>query len=465
MDAHESGTKSKKKTVKNEDEEARVSKVSPRRPTLLPPSLLHSMTPRPGKNSSKRSIPSPERRSKRLKVAEESENVHNDGRNGRGRIEQNGYSPKENGTNDSAIEHVETENSPHASASESRDLNSSESGVSHRSVDVPEETAADQEESLQSPVKEISFARTDISMSPPSSRKKRLSRAPSDLDEETMRIIKRYLSQNRFVSPLDDDEVTQFMIRTMRVSSRQAEYHLNAVGETDESDTSLFLSILKEEEDHATGHDLVKKMTATLKDEQQFEPNEKTLRWLKRAAGLHRSSAVSQTRQSVLDANDGNVRVKTRTAAKKTKMEKRERGLKVLTGVIDDLENEHGRKFRVRKWPQRQEPPPSSSSASPRTKREDSKKANTNKSLDARENGKLSSKMFKPRHTWDDQQQRLVAAIQKRRILRTGEVFDSTDHVFLSGFIVDGRYYDPVSVSMVRVRRFLFSLYLFVYFG
>jgi len=218
--------------------------------------------------------------------------------------------------------------------------------------------------------------------------KKKLRKAPPDLDEDTFRVVKEYLEDinhnQTLFNPLGDDDVAAFMLRMYHISSRQTEYqhHLFSTGvgnsddaygmNSDDDDSSLFFEILAEEEEHSIGNELFKAIAADIREKRRdddFELDNRTLNWIKRAAGLCRSSASLARRDAIrqsklssaaaaaaaaspgeadADGGDGNetnsrrLVMKTRTAARQSRVAKRQRGLKLLTDALDEIEDEFG---------------------------------------------------------------------------------------------------------------------------
>lgn len=196
---------------------------------------------------------------------------------------------------------------------------------------------------------------------------------------------------------LDEDEVMDLSIRLAHQAherTRQATARVNsssnmrspvstpepaaaADSEDDDpgsDDMSLFEECLEEEEDQALGHELFKKVvtiaaqqqrpSSTLetpvgptchKDDNNKNNNKansgqenqildkKTLSWIKRAAGLHRSDV-----RNIIKNADGSrgrsTRLHTRNQVKDSRRnhKKRERGLDILIVAIADLEDEYG---------------------------------------------------------------------------------------------------------------------------
>jgi hypothetical protein len=216
---------------------------------------------------------------------------------------------------------------------------------------------------VQSPVREISFTRDDSEtghLRRPPKKKRRLS--PSELDTCTLEAVKDYISKNKVAETLQDDEVAQFMLRVDRNTRRQADYQLHLVGDSaDESDTSLFEGVVESEQDYSIGHDMFKSMVATLRKEGKQVLDSRTLRWIKRAAGIRRPPVISLARQHAIETDTSRM-IKTRTTSRRSRAQKREVGLKYLIRALDELEPE------LQPQASRQKaPPPKPSVASMRT--------------------------------------------------------------------------------------------------
>lgn len=273
----------------------------------------------------------------------------------------------------------------------------------------------------ESPIKEIVFQRDDGNEIPPSParKKKKLRRAPDDLDETTMQRLKTYLTDTKYLprTILDDDEVNNFMVRVGKAAERQAEYHTHLLGESDASDASLYAEILADETEYAVGHEFFKEVSAALKEESSdFEPDLRTMSWVKRAAGLHRSSAELQMRESSLAEADAKSAMKTRTSTRKARVEKREKGIKELVAALDEIEEESGPFVPRKRKPKKKAiaspvtPPPKSAPS--------------------------------PYEADDDEPpkavKRLKATIRKRRVSDVGPMETSND-IVVSRIVVNGR--------------------------
>jgi hypothetical protein len=210
---------------------------------------------------------------------------------------------------------------------------------------------------VQSPVREISFTREDSDtrhLRRPPKKKRRLS--PSELDQSTLEAVKDYVTKNKIAEALQDDEVAQFMLRVNRNTRRQADYQLHLVGDSaDESDASLIAGITETEQDYSIGHDMFKSMVANLKKEGMQDLDSRTLRWIKRAAGIRRPPVVSLARQHAIET-DTNRMIKTRTTSRRSRTQKRELGMKYLARALNELEPE------LQPPAARQKAPPSKSS-------------------------------------------------------------------------------------------------------
>jgi hypothetical protein len=194
---------------------------------------------------------------------------------------------------------------------------------------------------VQSPVREISFTREDSEtghLRRPPKKKRRLS--PSELDICTLEAVKDYIGKNKVADTLQDDEVAQFMLRVDRNTRRQADYQLHLVGDSaDESDASLFEGIVECEQDYSIGHDMFKSMVATLRKVGKQALDSRTLRWIKRAAGIRRPPVISLARQHAIETDTSRM-IKTRTTSRRSRAQKKEVGLKYLIRALHELEPE-----------------------------------------------------------------------------------------------------------------------------
>ncbi|GKY91180.1 hypothetical protein MPSEU_000090700 [Mayamaea pseudoterrestris] len=203
---------------------------------------------------------------------------------------------------------------------------------------------ADHRNLFGSPVKEITIHHKDMRNNNMS---KKLRKAPNDLDEETMRIVLAYLKDNGPKSYLNDEEITAFMVRMNRAADRQTEQHFNLLGQSDESDTSLFNDLLTEEEEIAIGQSYMKDIVANLKKETDYELDPRTLGWIRRAAGLHRSKPESYLREGLNGIGKGDRAIKTRRTTQQQKNQRRDKGIHLLVEALDDVEDEIGKFEKV----------------------------------------------------------------------------------------------------------------------
>lgn len=212
-------------------------------------------------------------------------------------------------------------------------------------------------------------------------------RGPKYLDERTLALFKNYLDGNKG-DILDDDDVVDFSIRMDRIANQQARYQMalvsgrptakaaeaSDISEAGSDDTSIFEECLAEEEEHAIGHDLFKKVVFNIAHQQSSDGktalagnsgsktsiitgsktlDKKTLTWIKRATGLHRSeTGTVLVKSKNSDAKGGRMSTRryTRMQARDSRQKKRERGLDILGLAISELEEKYG-PFPVRVVP------------------------------------------------------------------------------------------------------------------
>lgn len=185
------------------------------------------------------------------------------------------------------------------------------------------------------PIREIAFKRYD------SQSNGRNKKPHIDLDEATLQIVKDIASKRNFYDRLNDDEIMNTMTRMNKVSARQAEYQRTLMGESDDSDDSIFHEILATEEEYTTGHELFHSIMNDVRAETTETLDKKTLAWLKKAARLQRTSAEAQARQTAMEADTTRM-MKTRTASRRSRAQKRQVGLTFLVDAIEELEKEQG---------------------------------------------------------------------------------------------------------------------------
>lgn len=197
-------------------------------------------------------------------------------------------------------------------------------------------------EDLQSPVREIIFTREPDAMQNISHRRKRARTAPFDLDEATLQAVKGYLSSQDMCITLQDDELTHFMIRLNHIASRQADYQHHLLGDSDDSETSFFMEILAEEEHYGLAHEVFKTMIQKIRNNRSdLSLDLKTLNWLKKAAGLHRAKTETAAREHAMKADPSRM-MKTRTASRRSREQKRGGDLRILCEAVDEIEKDLG---------------------------------------------------------------------------------------------------------------------------
>lgn len=224
------------------------------------------------------------------------------------------------------------------------------------------------------PVKEVITKKPDKSK--PTTRHAK-GRSGPKLDEKTLTMITSHLDESK-KDVLDEDEVENFTLRMHRAANQQTrlqlvlasaggraankeiyEYADDQQSDAGSNDTSIFADCLAEEEEHAVGHDLMKKLlskfqptnassnksTGGSKSSMDTKYDKKTLLWVKRAAGLHRSSG-DDTSVVPQPANTKSGRMTTRHATRKLvtdrREKKREKGLDILATAVSELEAQYG---------------------------------------------------------------------------------------------------------------------------
>lgn len=164
---------------------------------------------------------------------------------------------------------------------------------------------------------------------------------PKNIDEGTMHDVKTYLQNRMWRDRLNDDEVVQFGLRAERVATQQYEYQRKLLGD-DESDNSFFEDILQEELEHALGKEIITNIMNYYQKEEQKTLDKKSINWIKRASGLHRSrvdSIPDEDRTYRPRKKQKTYRRYTRKAARDNHTKKAERGLNILSSVIDHMES------------------------------------------------------------------------------------------------------------------------------
>lgn len=209
-------------------------------------------------------------------------------------------------------------------------------------------------------------------------KKKQRGEGPKYLEDNTLKLVHDYVEEYKG-DPLDEDDVIGFMTRVQKTANEQAKYQMQFVtgraarhpdsdreSDYNSDDTSVFQDCLGEEEEHAVGHDMFKKVVANIQLEHSRKGgttinastrnggsltnankllDKKTLMWIKRAAGLHRTDPGKMLMQKTADGKGG--RMSTRRYTRKQALDRRgqkkkERGLDILGTAVNELEPEHG---------------------------------------------------------------------------------------------------------------------------
>jgi hypothetical protein len=206
------------------------------------------------------------------------------------------------------------------------------------------------------------------------------SSGPKYLDETTLNLVKAYL-KNTKGDLLDEDEVVEISMRLTRIANQRARYHTSLAvtgrtpakaggdvsddgSEIGSDDTSIYDECLEEEEEQSMGHDLLRKVITAVEGNpnksistihgsggtgSKMSPatgckllDKKTLTWIKRAAGLHRSDIRNIIKNHEKGAGSRPPSRFTRKQAKDSRHKKRERGLDILGEAVTELEVDYG---------------------------------------------------------------------------------------------------------------------------
>jgi hypothetical protein len=275
-----------------------------------------------------------------------------------------GKSSKDGPSSESGSDSTSEEKSEQKSEGKEEDVSTQEKEKSEEgeksNVVTTQEDDEEEEQEEDVPIKEI-LTTTPIKADH-HEHKKHKRRGPKYLDDETMTVVRKYLAEGNATNcPLDENEVVAFMLRTSKVADQHASHQMSLMGDSDSDDSSIFEECLADEEDHALGHELFRSMVAAIEKQYEDEKkakkltpkkkelHKKTLGWIKRAAGLHRShdeGAAIRDFGRTDSRGDGKGRISTRRhtrkAARDFRIKKREKGLDVLGAALHDLEGEYG---------------------------------------------------------------------------------------------------------------------------
>lgn len=182
--------------------------------------------------------------------------------------------------------------------------------------------------------------------------------APHYIDEETLQVIKQTLQETKFKAVLDDDEIVARMYKADRNADQRMRYESNSLEYEAIDQTLLYRHLYKEEEEYLVGHDFFKEIQSEAQDARKGALDKRTLNWVKRAAGLHKSHHYPNAggrQNSKGDSEDGArprsllPRRYTRGMARNTRIKKKEEqifkenlGLKCLLEVVEELEPTNG---------------------------------------------------------------------------------------------------------------------------
>jgi len=235
-----------------------------------------------------------------------------------------------------------------------------------------EENYYEESQHHRPPVKEITTTTTRHHRSSgAATKKKQRGDGPKYLEDNTLKLVHDYVEEFKG-DPLDEDDVVGFMSRVQKTANEQAKYQMQFVtgraarhpdsdreSDYNSDDTSVFQDCLGEEEEHAIGHDMFKKVVANIQIEHSRKSgnasksgsltnkllDKKTLMWIKRAAGLHRNDPGKMLMQKNSDGKGG--RMSTRRFTRKQALDRRgqkkkERGLDFLGTAVNQLEPEYG---------------------------------------------------------------------------------------------------------------------------
>jgi hypothetical protein len=178
------------------------------------------------------------------------------------------------------------------------------------------------------------------------------------LDEETLQVLKTYLSSGDFANDtLEDDEVEIVSIATSRYANERTRYRQNLLEEAEMGDGETFYDrVYKEEEFYALANEFFKNVvTESQAVAGGTQMHSKTVNWVKRAAGLQRpyekeqQPYLSDSGEGKAEATDGAPRRLTRGSARTARDKRREErarketeGVRAILEVIEELEKERG---------------------------------------------------------------------------------------------------------------------------
>jgi hypothetical protein len=186
------------------------------------------------------------------------------------------------------------------------------------------------------------------------------------LDEGTLKILKDYLESRQFEKEtLEEDDVVELSIQTCQYANERTRYRQNLLEDTDMADSETFYDrVYKKEEFYALANEFLQTVSYevhAIAEDSDTQIDTKTLRWVKRAAGLQRpyDPLDHQQPNPVVDSEVGDSdtsciapRRLTRGMARNTRVKRREKkrkketeGLTALTAAIQELERDRGGAF------------------------------------------------------------------------------------------------------------------------
>lgn len=210
------------------------------------------------------------------------------------------------------------------------------------------------------------------------------------LDQHTLDRLKDALSNAKPHNHLNDDEVLNFIHRVDREA--RAHSNLQAGSLADESDGSLHEELIAETEDLNLGREVFSRALHVMQqpnnNSNHNSQDRRTIDWVRKAAGLHRSKAenleAGRYAATGTTGPSGKGKRTTRGMKSKTREERREKGLGILLSVVNEMEPSLGPypPFRTkRKRPVTESAPVVEVSKTPKTNNRKKSGDNKKKSL------------------------------------------------------------------------------------
>jgi hypothetical protein len=178
------------------------------------------------------------------------------------------------------------------------------------------------------------------------------------LDESTLKVLGNYLRSGNFArSTLEEEEFALFSYKTSQYTSERTRYRQDLLGDDEE----LYDRVYSEEEYYALGNEFYKKVVTESQDMAggpKIQMHNKTVNWVKKAAGLQRPYDPLEHHLSDSDGGETDEtnaaprRRLTRGMARNTivkrgqeRMRKEAEGVSALAMAVQELEKERGRPF------------------------------------------------------------------------------------------------------------------------